>query len=80
MARNLFVLSLLSLSVVGCVGPKKAPSPVTDGDVVAPAATTLTPVTATPAPAPPPAPPAPAQSTTPATSAGRLPISNAGNK
>ena len=31
MVRNLFVLSLLSFAVVGCMGPKKGPSPVTDG-------------------------------------------------
>jgi hypothetical protein len=31
MARNLFVLSALSLVLVGCFGPDKAPSPVTDG-------------------------------------------------
>lgn len=31
MARNLFVLSALSLTLVGCFGPDKAPSPVSDG-------------------------------------------------
>jgi len=31
MVRNLFVLSLLSAVVVGCMGPEKGPSPVTDG-------------------------------------------------
>ena len=31
MVRNLFVLSLLSAVLVGCMGPEKGPSPVTDG-------------------------------------------------
>jgi hypothetical protein len=31
MVRNLFVLSLLSFALVGCMGPEKGPSPVTDG-------------------------------------------------
>jgi len=31
MVRNLFVLSLLSFAIVGCMGPEKGPSPVTDG-------------------------------------------------
>jgi hypothetical protein len=57
MVRNLFVLSLLSFAVVGCMGPKKGPSPVTDGagsgDLVP---TTLTPVSVTPVLAPEPAP------------------------
>ncbi len=57
MVRNLFVLSLLSFAVVGCMGPKKGPSPVTDGagsgDLVP---TTLTPVAVTPVLAPEPAP------------------------
>jgi hypothetical protein len=56
MVRNLFVLSLLSFAIVGCMGPKKGPSPVTDGAGDAnlvPA--TLTPIAApalTPEPAP----------------------------
>ena len=38
MARNLFVLSALSFAFVGCMGPTKGPSPVTDGPAsVAPA-------------------------------------------
>jgi hypothetical protein len=57
MVRNLFVLSLLSFGFVGCMGPEKGPSPVTDGagagDLV-PAA--LTPVAVTPVLSPEPAP------------------------
>ena len=76
MARNLFVLSLLSFTVVGCVGPKKGPSPVTDGEIVA-APAALTPVSVAPAPVPE---SVPAKPVTPAKSKGRLPIKNAGNK
>ena len=43
MVRNLFVLSLLSLAIAGCMGPEKGPSPVTDG-----AASDLVPVSAGP--------------------------------
>ena len=43
MVRNLFVLSLLSFAIVGCMGPEKGPSPVTDG-----AAGDLVPVAAGP--------------------------------
>jgi hypothetical protein len=43
MVRNLFVLSLLSFAIVGCMGPEKGPSPVTDG-----AASDLVPVSAGP--------------------------------
>lgn len=74
MARNLFVLSLLSFTVVGCVGPKKGPSPVTDGEIIA-APAALTPVSVAPAPEA-----VPAKPVTPAKSKGRLPIKNAGNK
>lgn len=83
MVRNLFVLSLLSLSFVGCVGPEKGPSPVTDGgiDPVGAPSASLTPVTAAPVAEAAPAPAAPVKkSTAPAKSRGRLPISNAGNK
>lgn len=84
MARNLFVLSALSLVLVGCFGPDKAPSPVTDG---APAFTGgptlidnggLAPTAPAPAAAP---------TTKPASKAPtkkapgtKLPIQNAGNK
>jgi hypothetical protein len=78
MVRNLFVLSLLSFAVVGCMGPKKGPSPVTDGGLdtsVVPAAG-LTPVNPTLAPEP--APAAPVKKAT--KSKGKLPLGNAGNK
>ncbi|NBR41830.1 MAG: hypothetical protein EBU04_02895 [Verrucomicrobia bacterium] len=82
MVRNLFVLSLLSFSVVGCMGPKKGPSAVTDGGIdngIVPAAG-LTPVTSVATPAPEAAPAAKKTTSTPAKSKGRLPIKNAGNK
>jgi hypothetical protein len=83
MARNLFVLSALSLVLVGCFGPEKAPSPVSDG---APAFNgpavidNLTPVA--PVPVTPVAPANKATKTTAAKkSTGKLPIgNNAGNK
>ena len=78
MARKLFVISALSLAFVGCMGPTKGPSPVTDGPasvapaVLVPIDTGLTPVT----------PVAPAKPTTPAKkSTGKLPLgNNVGNK
>jgi len=78
MARKLFVISALSLAFVGCMGPKKGPSPVTDGPatvspaILVPIDTGLTPVT----------PVAPAKPRTPAKkSTGKLPIgNNVGNK
>jgi len=79
MARNLFVLSALSFVLVGCFGPEKAPSPVTDGAPVftgGPALVeNLTPVAPAPAPATPAA--KPATKKAPGT---RLPIEKAGNK
>ncbi len=82
MVRNLFVLSLLSFAVVGCMGPKKGPSPVTDGgvDTTAVPAAGLVPV-ATPdaAPVAPDAPAAPAKKG-PAKSKGKLPLGNTGDK
>lgn len=83
MVRNLFVLSLLSFAVVGCMGPKKGPSPVTDGAgdanlvpaALAPVAVTQ-PSTLTPEPAPAPAAKKPA-----ATKAkGKLPLNSKSNK
>ena len=79
MARNLFVLSALSFVLVGCFGPDKAPSPVTDGGPVFSngplVVDTLTPIA-----------PAPA-TTSPSTKAPtkkapgtRLPIERAGTK
>jgi hypothetical protein len=83
MARKLFVLSALSLAFVGCMGPTKGPSPVTDGQtgaapaVLVPIDTGLTPVTPVA-----PAKPTPAKPTTPAKkSTGKLPLgNNVGNK
>jgi hypothetical protein len=83
MARNLFVLSALSLFLVGCLGPDKAPSPVSDG---APAFTNgpvvidnggLVPAPAVTTPA---AKPAATKAPTKKAPGTRLPISNAGNK
>ncbi len=78
MARKLFVFSALSLAFIGCMGPKKGPSPVTDGPatvspaILVPIDTGLTPVT----------PVAPAKPTAPAKkSTGKLPLgNNVGNK
>ncbi|NBV55289.1 MAG: hypothetical protein EBR70_01650 [Verrucomicrobia bacterium] len=83
MARNLFVLSALSFAFVGCMGPTKGPSPVTDGPasvapaVLVPIDTGLTPVTPVA-----PAKTTPAKATTPAKkSGGKLPLgNNVGNK
>lgn len=79
MVRNLFVLSLVSFTFVGCFGPKKGPSPVTDGGLD-------TALVAQPIPAsvgalaPDPAPAPAAAKKGAAKSKGKLPISNAGNK
>jgi len=86
MVRNLIVSSVLAIALTSCMGPKKGPSPVTDGGfdgntlpaagltpVVTPTTTTPAPVAtnnATPAPAP----------AKKKKSAGNLPISNPGNK
>lgn len=79
MVRNLFVLSLLSFAVVGCMGPKKGPSPVTDGagsgDLV-PAA--LTPVAVTPVLAPEPTPAAVKKSAP--TKGKKLPLNSSSSK
>ena len=83
MARNLFVLSALSIVLVGCFGPDKAPSPVSDGGAPVisngPAVVdNLTPIA--PVPAAPAAPKAPTKAA-PKKSTGKLPIgNNAGNK
>ncbi|MFM7242092.1 MAG: hypothetical protein ACKO3A_08420 [Opitutia bacterium] len=84
MVRKLFILSALSLAFVGCMGPKKGPSPVTDGPaavapaVLVPLDTGLTPVT----PVAPAKPTTPAKPTAPAKkSTGKLPLgNNVGNK
>jgi hypothetical protein len=80
MVRNLFVLSLLSFAVVGCMGPKKGPSPVTDGAGDAglvptalapvPTATTLTPEPA----------PAPAKKPAATKAKGKLPLNSKSSK
>ena len=83
MARNLFVLSALSFVLVGCFGPDKAPSPVSDGGpvftngpvVIDNGGLVPVPALTTPA-AKPAATPAPTKKA-PGT---RLPIENAGNK
>jgi hypothetical protein len=82
MVRNLFVLSLLSFSVVGCMGPQKGPSAVSDGGIdnsIVPAGG-VTPVTSVATPAPAAATAAKKTPSSPAKSNGRLPINNAGNK
>ncbi len=77
MVRNLFVLSLLSAVFVGCMGPEKGPSPVTDGagDANLFPAAGLTPVVAPvvePAPAP--------AKKAPTKSKGKLPLNSSSNK
>jgi hypothetical protein len=80
MVRNLFVLSLLSFGFVGCMGPEKGPSPVTDGagagDLV-PAA--LTPIAVTPVLSPEPA-PAAAKKAAPTKAKGKLPLNSNSSK
>lgn len=81
MVRNLFVLSLLSFAVVGCMGPKKGPSPVTDGAgdanlVPAPVAPVAAAPVLTPEPAPAPAAPTKAAPK----SKGKLPLNSKSNK
>jgi hypothetical protein len=77
MVRNLFVLSLLSAVLVGCMGPEKGPSPVTDGagDANLVPAAGLTPVVA-PVVESAPAPAAKA----PAKSKGKLPLNSNSSK
>jgi len=78
MVRNLFVLSLLSFAIVGCMGPEKGPSPVTDGaasDLVPFSAgpTVVTPIL-TPEPAPAPTKAAPTKAK------GKLPLNSNSSK
>jgi hypothetical protein len=81
MVRNLFVLSLLSFAVVGCMGPKKGPSPVTDGagsgDLVP---TTLAPVAVTPVLTPEPAPAPAAPKKAAPTKGKKLPLNSNSSK
>jgi len=76
MVRNLFVLSLLSTAFVGCMGPEKGPSPVTDGagDANLVPAAGLTPV-AIVEPAP-----APAAPKAPTKAKGKLPLNSSSSK
>jgi hypothetical protein len=79
MVRNLFVLSLLSFAIVGCMGPEKGPSPVTDG-----AASDLVPFSAgptvvTPVLTPEPAPAAPTKAA-PTKAKGKLPLNSNSSK
>ncbi len=78
MVRNLFVLSLLSAVLVGCMGPEKGPSPVTDGagDANLVPASGLTPVIS---PVVEPA-PAPAAKKAPTKSKGKLPLNSNSSK
>lgn len=82
MARNLFVLSLLSIFLVGCLGPEKAPSPATDGGAAfIPTTLNETFPSLAPAPAPAPVPkPVTKPAPKPAGKSTNLPIRNAGNK
>jgi hypothetical protein len=79
MVRNLFVLSLLSFAIVGCMGPEKGPSPVTDG-----AASDLVPFSAGPAVVTPvltPEPtPAAAKKGAPTKAKGKLPLNSNSSK
>ncbi len=79
MVRNLFVLSLLSAVLVGCMGPEKGPSPVTDGagDANLVPAAGLTPVVA---PVVEPVAPAPAAKKAPTKSKGKLPLNSNSSK
>ncbi|MEI7602894.1 MAG: hypothetical protein WCJ77_04475 [Opitutae bacterium] len=73
MARKLFVLSVLTFTLVGCMGPEKGPSPVTDTGLSvfgnAPAFDTLTPLS-----------PSPASKTTAKKSKGKLPLNSSSQK
>lgn len=82
MVRNLFVLSLLSFAVVGCMGPQKGPSPVTDGAPAELAPVAATPVAVTPVltPEPAPAPAAPKKAAAPTKAKGKLPLNSKSSK
>jgi hypothetical protein len=78
MVRNLFVLSLLSAVLVGCMGPEKGPSPVTDGagDANLVPAAGLTPVVAPVVEQA----PIPAAKKAPTKSKGKLPLNSNSSK
>jgi hypothetical protein len=73
MARKLFVLSVLTFTLVGCMGPEKGPSPVTDtglsGFGNGPAFDTLTPLS-----------PSSTSKTTAKKSKGKLPLNSSSQK
>ncbi|MEI6597544.1 MAG: hypothetical protein WCL22_00710 [bacterium] len=76
MARKLFVLSVLTFTLVGCMGPEKGPSPVTDGGLTAfgaPAFDPLAPLKPVPAKAG-------SKATTKKKTGDRLPINNSSSK
>jgi len=79
MVRNLFVLSLLSFAIVGCMGPEKGPSPVTDGAASDLVPFSAGPVNVTPVLTPEPA-PAAAKKAAPTKSKGKLPLNSNSNK
>lgn len=79
MVRNLFALSLLSFAIVGCMGPAKGPSPVTDGAASDLVPFSAGPVTVTPALTPEPA-LAPAKKGAPTKAKGKLPLNSNSSK
>ena len=80
MVRNLFVLSLLSFAVVGCMGPQKGPSPVTDGAASDLIPASAAPVAVTPVLTPEPAPAAPKKAAAPTKAKGKLPLNSKSSK
>ena len=79
MVRNLFVLSLLSFAVVGCMGPQKGPSPVTDGAASDLAPIAAAPVVVTSVLTPEPTPAAPKKAA-PTKAKGKLPLNSKSSK
>ena len=79
MVRNLFVLSLLSFAIVGCMGPEKGPSPVTDGATSDLVPVSAGPIAVTPALAPEPAVAAPTMAA-PTKAKGKLPLNSNSSK
>ena len=76
MARKLFALSVLTFTLIGCSGPEKGPSPVTDGGLTAfgaPAFDPLAPLKPVPAKAG-------SKATTKKKSSDRLPIDSSSSK
>jgi hypothetical protein len=79
MVRNLFVLSLLSFALVGCMGPAKGPSPVTDGAASDLVPFSAAPIVVTPVLTPEPA-PAAAKKGAPTKAKGKLPLNSKSSK